>query len=371
MSNTRLVFASGYTEAILFGTGQVLQGKGKGIYAYSLDEASGELTEVAVTPDVRNPSYMAFDPSGKFMYAVNEYKEYEGMESGAVSAFRLEGDSGKVTFLNQKASHGTDPCHLIVDKTGKNVLVANFASGSVSVLPINKDGSLQEASCVIQHEGTSIDPDRQKGPHAHAVELSRDNRYAFVPELGGDTVQIYELDAENGKLTPNPNQPSIAMQPGAGPRQVVMHPTKDYAYLINELNNTMTAYKYDPTKGTLGEINTLSTLPAEGFDKHTSCAEVQISPDGKFLYGSNRGHNSLAIYRIDDNDGSVSLVGHESTRGEIPRNFEIDDDGMFVAVANQDTGNIVMFRRNAEDGSLSFTGNEITDAGTPVCVRFL
>jgi len=363
------VFASGYSEDILFGTGQVLHGKGKGIYAYDFDEATGALSEVAVTGNVRNPSFMAADPSGQYLYAVNEFKEFEGLASGAVSAFRIEAD-GHVGFLNQKPSHGTDPCHLIVDKTGRNVLVANFASGSVSVFPRHADGSLADASCVVQHTGSSVDPVRQAGPHAHAVALSHDNRFAFVPELGGDTIEIYVLDAENGKITPNPDQPRIRAAPGAGPRQLTMHPKRDFAYVINELNSTMTAYGYDPARGVLTEIGTLSTLPGD-FTGTSFCAEVQISPDGRFVYGSNRGHNSIAIFRVSEADGSLALVGHEPTRGEIPRHFDISPDGGFICVANQDTGNLAVFRRDPETGHLSYTGHEIADAGTPVCVRFL
>ncbi len=185
MSNHGLVYVGTYSEPILFGTGQVLQGKGKGIYAFRFDAAKGALDPVGITEGVRNSSYLAFDPKRKFLYCVNEFKEFEGKASGAVSAFRIDQKTGALTFLNMKASHGTDPCHLIVDKTGRNVLIANFASGSVCVLPIKRDGSLKDASCVIQHEGSSIDPRRQTGPHAHAVELSADNRFAFVPELGG------------------------------------------------------------------------------------------------------------------------------------------------------------------------------------------
>ena len=240
MAKGGLVYVGTYSEPILFGTGQVLQGKGKGIYCFRFDPERGALDPVGVTEGVRNSSYLAFDPKRKFLYCVNEFKEFEGKASGAVSAFRIDQKTGALTFLNMKASHGTDPCHLIVDKSGKNVLIANFASGSVSVLPIKRDGSLKDASCVIQHEGTSIDPKRQAGPHAHAVELSADNRFAFVPELGGDKVMIYELDAERGFLTPNKHQPFIKMAPGAGPRQLVMHPNGKFAYLINELNSTMT-----------------------------------------------------------------------------------------------------------------------------------
>lgn len=369
MSDLPLVYVGTYSEPILFGTGQVLQGKGKGIYAFRFDAAAGALIPAGITENVRNASYLAFDPRREYLYCVNEFKEYEGKASGAVSAFRIDRKTGALTYLNTKASHGTDPCHLIVDKTGRNVLIANFASGSVAVLPIDKDGSLKEASCVIQHQGTSVDPKRQAGPHAHAVEIDAANKYVFVPELGADEVRIYELDAAAGKITPNPNQAFVKVAPGAGPRQLVMHPNGKFAYLINELNSTMTAYGYDPAKGTLTELQTLPTLPA-GYHAHSTCAEVQITPDGKFLYGSNRGHDSLAIYALDGQTGKMTLVGHESTRGRIPRNFEVSPTGEFLAAANQDTNNVIMFRIDRATGKLTPTGN-VVEAGTPICVRFL
>ena len=369
MSIQGLVYVGTYSEPILFGTGQVLQGKGKGIYCFRFDPTKGTLTPVGVTEGVRNSSYLAFDPARKFLYCVNEFKEYEGKASGAVSSFRIDKDTGALTYLNTKASHGTDPCHLIVDKTSRNVLIANFASGSVCVLPIAPDGSLNEASCVIQHEGTSVDPKRQAGPHAHAVEIDAQNRYVFVPELGGDKVMIYELDADNGKLTANKNQPFIKMAPGAGPRQLVMHPNGKFAFLINELNSTMTSYGYDASQGTLTEIQTLPTLPKD-FSGYSSCAEVQMHPSGKFLYGSNRGHNSIVIYGVDPSNGELSLIGHESTRGKIPRNFEVHPSGEFLAAANQDSDNVVMFRIDPHTGELTPTG-KIVEAGTPICVRFM
>lgn len=364
-----LVYVGTYSEPILFGTGQVLQGKGKGIYLFRFDAEKGALEPLAVKEGVRNSSYLAFDPARRFLYCVNEFKEYEGRASGAVSAFRIDPETGALSYLNTRASHGTDPCHLIVDKTSKCVLVANFASGSVSVLPIAADGSLEEASCVIQHQGTSVDPKRQAGPHAHAVELSADNRFAFVPELGADEVRIYALDAEKGRLTPNPNQAFVKVAPGAGPRQLVMHPDGRLAFLINELNSTMTSYRYNAEKGTLTEIQTLPTLPPD-FKGHSTCAEVQIHPSGRFLYGSNRGHDSLVIYAVDPESGRLSVVGHESTRGKIPRNFEVHPSGRFLAAANQDSDNVVMFRIDPATGRLTPSGN-VVSAGTPICVRFL
>jgi 6-phosphogluconolactonase len=363
-----LVFVGTYSEPILFGTGQVLQGMGKGIYAFRFDPATGALTQCALAEGARNSSYLAFDPARRFLYCVNEFKEYEGKASGAVSSFRIDRDTGALAYLNTRASHGTDPCHLVVDATGRNVLVANFASGSVCVLPVRDDGSLGEASQVIQHEGTSIDPVRQKGPHAHAVAIDPANRFVFVPDLGMDKVMIYAFDAGSGRLTPNAAQPWVATKPGAGPRQLVMHPGGSFAYLINELDSTMTAYRYDARAGALAALQTLSTLPAD-FTGRSTCAEVQIAPSGKFLYGSNRGHDSIAIYAIGE-DGTLRLRGHESTRGRIPRNFEVSPDGAFLAAANQDTSDIYTFRIDPATGLLSWTGQKAV-AGTPICVRFL
>jgi 6-phosphogluconolactonase len=369
MPDAPLVYVGTYSEPILFGTGQVLQGKGRGIYAFRFDAATGALTPAGVTEGVRNSSYLCFDPSRRFLYCVNEFKQFEGKASGAVSAFRIDPATGALAFLDMKASHGTDPCHLMVDHSGRNVLVANFASGSVCVLPIAEDGSLRDASCVIQHEGSSVDPKRQAGPHAHAVEIDAANRFAFVPELGLDKVMIYAFDAPSGRLAPNPKQPWIKVAPGAGPRQLVMHPNGRFAFLINELNSTMTAYGYDAADGVLTELQTLPTLPPD-FAGHSTCAEVQISPDGRFLYGSNRGHDSIAIFAVDSETGMLSTVDHESTRGKIPRNFVVSPSGDFVIAANQDTGNLVSFRRDRATGKLTATG-QIAEAGTPICVKFL
>ncbi len=228
---------------------------------------------------------------------------------------------------------------------------------------------MTEASCVIQHAGSSVDPRRQKGPHAHAVEIDAANRYVFVPDLGCDSVKIYVLDAAQGTLTANPDQAEVKTKPGAGPRQLAMHPNGRFAYLINELNSTMTAYAYDAERGMLSELQTLPTLP-DGFSGESSCAEVQVAPSGRFLYGSNRGHDSIVIYALDAERGTMTLVGHESTRGHIPRNFTLSPKGDFIAAANQDTNNVVMFRVDADKGTLTPTGSEVA-AGTPICVKFL
>ncbi len=364
-----LVYVGTYSEPILFGTGQVVQGLGEGIHRFRLNAATGALEPAGVTEGVRNASYLALDPGRKFLYCVNEFKEYEGMASGAVSAFRIAPESGALTWLNTVASHGTDPCHLMVDRTGRCVVVANFASGSVCVLPLAADGSLMEASCVVQHEGSSVDPGRQRGPHAHAVEIDATNRHVLVPDLGCDRVMIYALDAERGILIPNPNQPSLEVTSGAGPRQLAIHPNGRFAYLINELNSTMTACAYDAARGRLSELQTLSTLP-QGYAGESTCAAVQVAPSGRFLYGSNRGHDSIAIFALDAERGTMTLIGHESTRGAIPRDFTLSPKGDFLAAANQDSNNVVMFRVDPATGALEPTGS-VVEAGTPICVRFL
>jgi 6-phosphogluconolactonase len=363
-----LVYVGTYSEPILFGTGQVLQGQGKGIHAFRLDPSTGALRESGITGGVRNSSYLAFDPSRRFLYCVNELKEFEGAASGAVSAFSVDKASGTLSFINMKASRGTDPCHLRVDATGRNLLVANFASGSVSVLPIGADGALGDAVDFKQHAGSSVDPRRQAGPHAHAVEIDRENRHVFVPDLGLDRVLIYRFDPATGRLVENEQQPFVATAPGAGPRQLVFHPGGRFAYLINELNSTLTAYSYEAEAGRLSELETLPTLPAD-FSGPSTCAEVQVHPSGRFLYGSNRGHDSLALYALGA-DGRMTPIGHESTRGRIPRNFDISPDGRFLAAANQDSHSIVMFRIDEATGRLTATGS-VVEAGTPICVRFM
>lgn len=368
MSQHRLVFVGAYTEPIRFGTGQILEGKGRGIYVFRLSTDTGAVEPCGLTAGVRNPSYLAFHPSRRFLYAVNEFKEFEGAASGAISAFSLDPTSGALTFLNCKATHGTDPCHLTVDPSGRAVLVANFASGSVCVLPIGKDGALGDATCVVQHHGSSVDPARQAGPHAHAVTLDETGRYLFVPDLGLDKVMVYRLDAERGAISPH-NPPWVQVPAGAGPRQLVMHPRGNYAYLINELASTMIAFRYDSTCGTLHEIQELSTLPAS-FAGRSTCAEVQISPSGDLLLGSNRGHDSIVTFAIDQRDGTLTCLGHTATLGKTPRNFVVDPSGEFVLVANQDTDSLVVFRVDTSSGALVATGHR-ADVPTPVCVRVL
>ena len=368
MSKQRLVFVGTYTEPIRFGTGKILEGKGKGIYVYRLDISSGSMEQISLVEGVPNPSYLAFDPSHRFLYAVNELKEFEGAPTGAISAFTVGSSSGKLRFLNRKPTHGTDPCHLTVDKTGRYVLVANFMSGSVCVLPIREDGSLGDTTDVIQHRGSSADPLRQSGPHAHAVTLDDTGRYVFVPDLGIDKLMVYRFDTNQGTLEPN-EKPWVDAPAGAGPRQLVMHPRGGYAYLINELDSTMMAFRYDGDRGSLREIQTLSTLP-EDFKGASTCAEVQISPSGKFLYGSNRGHDSIVIYAIDQMDGTLTCVGHKSTQGKTPRNFTVDPAGEFLLAANQDTDSIVSFRLDPASGELVATGHS-ADVPTPVCVKVM
>ncbi len=367
MSIANLVYVGTYTEPIKFGTGQILEGKGKGIYIYKFDPATGTLSPHGLAEGVRNPSYLCFDAKRKYLYSVNEMKEWDGQFGGGMSAFRIDQETGGLTFLNSRPTRGGDPCHIILDPSGKFCFVANFMSGSIIAYRVNADGSFGDETAFVQHEGSSVDPRRQAGPHSHAVEFDNAGKFLFVPELGLDKVMIYSLDAATGKVAPA-SQPWVKTAPGAGPRQVVMHPKGDFAYLINELNSTMTAFAYDAETGALTELQTLSTLPP-GFTEHTSCAEVQITPDGRFLYGSNRGHDSLVIYAIDPRTGLMTLVGHESTRGHIPRNFEVGPTGTFLIAANQDTDNLVPFRLDPETGLLTATGQSI-EAPTPICVRF-
>ena len=368
MANEMLVYVGTYTEPILFGTGKILEGKGEGIYLFRMDPATGTLEFDSKTTGVVNPSYLAIDPTQRFLYAVNELKTYEDKPTGTVSAFAVDPKSGKLGFLNRQLTHGTDPCHVMVDREGRYIFVANFMSGSVCVLPVQKDGSLGEASDFVQHLGSSVDLVRQKGPHAHSVTLDRTNRFAFVPDLGLDKLMVYTFDRTRGMLEPHAVA-WVKMKPGAGPRHLALHPGGRFAFLINELDSTLAALSVDARKGVFKVRQVVPTLPAD-FPGESTCADIQVTPSGRFVYASNRGHDSLVIYRIDQHTGRLAYVGHQTTQGKTPRQFEIDPTGRFLLVGNQDTDTIVSFRIDPQTGKLAPTG-QVLQVPTPVCVKFL
>jgi 6-phosphogluconolactonase len=344
-------------------------GKSKGIYCYKLDLATGKLTEVGVTEGIKNPSFVAIAPDGKHLYAVSEVSE-GGKPAGAVTAFALDRQSGKLTALNHQSSKGAGPCHVSVDKTGKCVLVANYGSGSVASYQIAEDGTLKAAASAIQHEGSSVDPGRQAGPHAHSINVSPDNRFAFAADLGLDKVLIYKLDPAKGTIVPS--EPASATTPaGGGPRHFAFRPDGRFAYVCNEMKSSVTAFAYDAENGTLRQIQTISTLPDDQQElKGNSTAEIQVHPSGKFLYCSNRGHDSLAIFAIDEKTGQLTAAGHQKTLGRTPRNFGIDPTGAYVIACNQSTDNVAVFQVDPATGKLSQVGDVVT-IPAPVCVKFV
>lgn len=353
---------------LLVYVGTYTRGRSEGIYVYRMDASSGALELLSKATGVSNPSFLAIHPQRHYLYSVSEISDFAGKPSGAVAAFKIDPKTGDLTRLNQQPSHGAGPCHLSVDKTGQFVLVANYGSGSVAVLPIQDDGQLGEATDFIQHQGSSVDPRRQVGPHAHSVTLDPTNRYAFVADLGLDKIMIYRLDLSQGKLKPN-DEPWAQVKAGAGPRHFDFHPNGKYAYLINELDSTMTGFTYDGTRGRLSEIQTVSTLP-DGFEDTSYCADIHVSPSGKFVYGSNRGHDSIVIFESDEGTGKLTYVDHESTQGETPRNFAIDPTGTFLLAANQNGDTVVTFRMDQQTGRLMPTGH-VAEVPTPVCLKML
>ena len=342
------------------------RGNAEGIGICRLDPATGALTPLGQEPGVHSPSYLALHPTRPLLYAVNAVPEIDGQPGGGVSAFAIDPASGDLTLLNRQSSHGAGPAYVSVDATGRWVFAANYGGGSIAILPILEDGRLGPASDVVQHEGSSVNPERQEGPHAHSIILDPGNRFALVCDLGLDMVLVYRLDPEAGRLVPN-DPPGVAVAPGAGPRHLDFHPSGRFVYVINEIASTLGAYAWDAERGVLEEIETRSTLP-EDFSGRNSTADIHVHPNGRFVYGSNRGHNSLAIFAIDEATGRLTYVGHESTQGETPRNFTLDPTGDFLYAANQDSDTIVTFRVDAATGRLSSTG-QVAQVATPVCVK--
>jgi 6-phosphogluconolactonase len=347
--------------------GTYTQGTSQGIYLLHLDPATGKLESAGLAAKAVNPSFVSIDPTRRRLYAVGEVGGGPGRKEGAVSAFSIDPQTGMLTLLNQQSSRGAGPCHVLVDRSGQCVLVANYSGGSVACLPIGPDGRLGEAKSLVQHAGSSVDPQRQTGPHAHSTTLAPDNRFAFVADLGLDKIMIYRLDPAQALLVAN-DPPAACLAPGSGPRHFAFHPNGRWAYVINELASTVTAFGYDAAHGALTAIDTVSTLP-QGFTGKNTAAEVQVHPTGKFLYGSNRGHDSIAIFAIDPQSGKLRPLGHESTQGRTPRNFGIDPTGHYLLAANQATDNLVLFRI-AADGRLTPTGQSL-EIGAPVCVKMI
>lgn len=339
----------------------------KGIYLSTFDSATGKLAPAELAAESKNPSFVAIHPTRKFVYGVSEIADFQGKSVGGVSAFSVDSATGKLTLLNQQPSAGGGPCHLVVDAAGKNVLVANYGGGSVAVLPIAENGQLAPPSSSIQHQGSGVNKSRQEGPHAHSINLDKTNKFAFAADLGLDKVLIYKFDGAKGLLTPN-DPPAGVVPPGSGPRHFAFHPSGKYAFVNNEMTSAVTSFAYDPANGSLKEIHTISTLPEP--TPGNSTAETVVHPSGKFVYVSNRGHNSLAIFQCDEATGRLTAVGHQSSGGKTPRNFNIDPSGGYILAANQDSNNVAVLKIDTNTGKLTATGNSI-DVGRPVCVRFM
>ncbi len=348
---------------VYFGT--YTNGKSQGIYVSDLDLATGKLTEPQLAGEAKNPSFLAIDPAGKFLVAVNEISDLNGKPVGGVSSFAIDANSGKLKLLSQQPSGGAGPCHCTFDRTGKWILAANYGGGSCCVLPFDSEGKLGPMTGFSQHEGHGPDPGRQKEPHAHSINVSQDNRFAFCADLGLDKILVYKL-TDAGKLEPNA-PPFAATQPGGGPRHFAFHPNGKFAYACLEMTSAATAFSYDAEKGTLTELQTLSTLPAP--TPGNSTAEVQVHPSGKFLYVSNRGHNSIAIFKIDE-DGKLTATGHQGKDIKVPRNFAIEPTGKFALVANQAGDSVLVFRIDESTGMLEPTDQKIV-VSAPVCVKMM
>jgi len=340
----------------------------KGIYAFRFDSEKGQLTSIGVAAETTDPSFLAVHPNGKYLYAVNEIGNFNGGTSGAVSAFAIDAKTGALKFLNQVPTRGAGPCYVSLDKTGAFVLVANYDSGSIASFPVQADGSLGTTSGFVQHSGSGPDKERQEGPHAHWIGTSPDNRFALAVDLGLDQVIVYGFDSSKGIFTPMLSG-FAKVKPGAGPRHLAFHPDGKFAYVLSEVESSVTVFSYQPKTGALTSLQTISAIPKD-FSGHKEAAEIAVHPSGKFLYTSNRGHDSIAVFAIDEKKGTLRSLGQVLTGGKTPRHFAIDPTGSYLLAENEESNNIVIFHIDAATGSLTPTGQTV-EVPSPVCLTFV
>ena len=347
----------------------------QGIYSYRFDAATGQATPLGLVAETANPSFLAIDPTQRFLYAANEVSDYQGSKesarkengkkkTGAISAFAIDPKSGKLSLLNQVSSHGAGPCYVSLDQAGKYVLAANYGGGSVAVFPVLKDGRLREASSVIEHTGPTVDP---LGAEPHQIDLSGDNRFAIASYLGLDKLQVYRFDSGDGTLAAN-DPPVAQLPPVARPRHFAFDPNYKFLYVLEEAASKIDGFSYEAATGTLRHAATVSTLP-EGFQGDNTTAEIRMHPDGKFLYSSNRGHDSIAAFAIDQATGMPRFLEAIPSGGKKPRNFEIAPGGSYLVAANQNSNNIVIFKIDGQTGRLTPTG-QVLEAASPACIKF-
>ncbi|HTV58252.1 MAG TPA: lactonase family protein [Verrucomicrobiae bacterium] len=359
------VHAAGAAKYLVY-VGTYTNHGSKGIYAYRFDTESGALDSLGLAVETPQPSFLAASPSGRFLYSVNELDQFDGKPSGGVSAFSIDSATGRLTLLNQVSSLGPGPAYITLDRTGRFVFVANYTEGSVAVFRLSPDGNVGASTAYVRHDGSSVNPERQEGPHAHCVLLSPDNRFALVADLGLDQVFVYPFDASRGTL----GQPRIVkVAPGSGPRHLAFGANGKFVYLISEMRSTITVYSYNSSDGAMHRVQTISSLPP-GFKGSSTAAEIVVHPSGKFLYASNRGDDCIAGFAVDSTKGTLAPIEYVPTGGKTPRNFAVDPSGEWLLAANQDSNNVVTFRINRKTGRLTQAGAPI-EVFSPAMVDFV
>ena len=360
-SSRVLLFVGTYTVSLPH-----VEAMAKGIYVFESSD-DGSMKAIDWYPSLPNPTFLDVHPEQNLLYACGEVDDIEELGGGGgVSAHSYDPGTGALTMIDQHGSGGDWPCHVTLDTARSRISVANYKSGSVQTIPIGADGRFTDGAFNSQHEGSSINPERQEGPHAHSTTLDPTGTFLIACDLGLDTVRVYELDGEDGPLT---FRSDLVVEPGSGPRHFDFHPNRRWAYVLNELSATIDVCNWDGDAGTLTSIQTIDTLPGD-WDGHVSTADIHVHPSGKWVYNSNRGHDSITMFAVNDTDGTLTLLGHEPTQGKTPRNFALSLDGTQLYAANQDSDTIVVFDLDQETGLLSATG-EVIEAPTPVCLKFV